>query len=160
MTVIGKLHAGAGTLTFRPAGGPPGLRQVVLDAHAPHGISATAPVIAHFVAPRPARPARPRHVKLARAAGGVRVSWRTAPGAARYVVRATLYDGREQELPVAGNLRSVLLRGVPGPDYGRILVYAVSQDRRLSVPASARLSAAKIKPKHRRHGKKRHRRKR
>jgi hypothetical protein len=162
MAVIGKLHRGIGTLTFRPAGGPPGLRQLVLDAHAANGISTKAPVIAHFLAPRPARPARPRHVRLTRSAGGVRVSWRAAPGAARYVVRATLYDGREQELPVAANRRSVLLPAVPGPDYGRILVYTVTSDRRLSAPASARLAPAKARHKrhhkhHRGHKKRRHR---
>jgi hypothetical protein len=142
--VIGKLQRGNGAITFRPAPGPAGRRNVLLVAHASNGVITSAPVLAHFKAPPLHRPASPRHVHLTRAGGGVKVTWLAAPGARRYVVRATLYDGRQQEYPLPRSRRSLRLGNVPGADYGRIFVYAVAIDGRLSAPAGARLKAEPV----------------
>jgi hypothetical protein len=142
--VIGQLHRGTGSITFRPAPGPAGRRNVLLIAHASNGVATSAPVLAHFKAPPLRRPASPRHVHLTRAGGGVRVTWSAASGARRYVVRATLYDGRRQEYPLPRSRRSLKLSNVPAADYGRIFVYAVATDGRLSAPAGARLKAEPV----------------
>src|SRR3954464_2829934 len=97
--VIGTLKGGHGVLRFTAASGPGGRRDIVA---VPHGLNAPATdkkVIAHYIAPKPARTPAPRHVALARGHNKARVAWRKSRGAARYVVRATLRDGRRQELP-------------------------------------------------------------
>jgi hypothetical protein len=144
--VIGRLHRGKGSITFKPAPGPAGRRDVLFVAHAADGVSTLAPVLARFIAPPLGRPAAPRHVHLTRVGGGVKVSWSAAPGAAHYVVRATLYDGREQEFPVPRIRHYLKLGHVPSADYGRIFVYAIASDGRLSRPAAARLKAVPRKP--------------
>jgi hypothetical protein len=145
--VIGELHPGTGSITFKPAPGPAGRRNVLVVAHATNGVSTSAPILAHFKAPPLGRPPRPRHVHLARTgSGGVDVTWSPAPGAGRYVVRATLYDGRRQEFPLPRSRRLLRLGNVPGADYGSIFVYAIASDGRVSAPAAARLKAESPKP--------------
>jgi len=70
-----------------------------------------------------------------------RVSWSRSPGAKRYVVRATLRDGRRQEIPVKSSRRFAVLRHVPGPDAGTIRVYAIGPDGLISRPGVAKLKA-------------------
>ena len=84
----------------------------------------------------------------------MRVSWSPSAGAKRYVVRATLLDGRRQEIPVEASKRFAVLQHVPGPDAGAIRVYAIGPDRLVSKPAIAKLKAVHVH-RHKRAKKKR-----
>ncbi len=150
---IGRLKGRSGVLHFTAAPGPGGRREIVA---VPHGVGAPPThhaVIAHYVAPAPAPPRPPRHVSLARGHDAERVSWTRSAGAKEYVVRATLRDGRRQEIPVKASRRFAVLPHVPGPDAGTIQVYAIGSDRLVSKPALARLKAVHVhrhkKPKKR-----------
>jgi hypothetical protein len=144
---LGQLKGGHGVLNFTAASGPGGRRDIIA---VPHGVGAPATrrtVIAHYVAPKPAPPAAPRRVQLQRGKNSIRVSWSKAAGAARYVVRATLKDGRREEVPVKAARRFVVLHNVPGPDAGSIKVYSIGHDRLISKPATAKLKAKHVKKK-------------
>jgi hypothetical protein len=141
---IGQLKGSRGVLHFTAAPGPGGRREIIA---VPHGVGAPptrSSVIAHYVAPKPAAPPAPRHVGLVRGRGAERVSWSPSPGAKRYVVRATLRDGRRQEIPVKASRRFVVLQHVPGPDAGTIRVYAIGPDQLVSKPAIAKLKAVHV----------------
>jgi hypothetical protein len=142
---IGQLKGSRGVMRFTPAPGPGGRRDIVA---VPHGVGAPATrstVIAHYVAPKPAAPAAPRHVSLARGRGTMRVSWSPSAGAKRYVVRATLRDGRRQEISVEASKGFAVLQHVPGPDAGAIRVYAIGSDQLISKPAIAKLKAVHVR---------------
>jgi hypothetical protein len=151
---LGQLKGSHGVLRFTAAPGPGGRREIIA---VPHGVGAPptrSTVIAHYSAPAPAPPRAPRHVRLTRGHNAERVSWSRSAGAKRYVVRATLRDGRRQEIPVKASRRFVVLKHVPGPDAGAIRVYAVGPDGLISKPAVAKLKAVHVH----RHKKKRRRR--
>jgi hypothetical protein len=152
---IGSLKGSHGVLRFKPAAGPGGRRDIIA---VPHGVGAPptrSTVIAHYVAPKPAAPPAPRHVRLARGRGAMRVSWSPSAGAKRYVVRATLRDGRRQEIPVKASHRFAVLQHVPGPDSGAVRVYAIGADALVSKPGIAKLKAVHVH-RHRATKKKRH----
>jgi hypothetical protein len=152
---IGSLKGSHGVLRFTPAAGPGGRRDIIA---VPHGVGAPptrSTVIAHYVAPKPAAPTAPRHVSLARGRGAMRVSWSPSAGAKRYVVRATLRDGRRQEIPVKASHRFAVLQHVPGPDAGAVRVYAIGADALVSKPGIAKLKAVHVH-RHRATKKKRH----
>jgi hypothetical protein len=141
---IGSLKGSRGVLHFTAAPGPGGRRDIVA---VPHGVGAPptrSSVIAQYVAPKPAAPPAPRHVRLTRGRGAARVSWAPSRGAKRYVLRATLRDGRRQEIPVKASRRFAVLQHVPGPDAGAIRVYAIGPDGLISKPAIAKLKAVHV----------------
>jgi hypothetical protein len=141
---IGHLKGSHGVVHFTAAPGPGGRRDIVA---VPHGVGAPptrSSVIAHYVAPPLAAPTRPRHVSLIRGRGAARVSWSRSVGAVRYVVRATLRDGRRQEIPVKASRRFAVLKHVPGPDAGTIRVYAIGPDQLIGKPAVAKVKAVHV----------------
>jgi hypothetical protein len=91
----------SGSASFRPADGPGGRRRIVALVEQ-DGLPRTRITVARFTAPRRARPAAPRGVKvappaLAAASAAKRpltITWRPAKGAVRYGVRVALPDGR------------------------------------------------------------------
>lgn len=91
---LGAAHAGRNVVRFTLAAGPGGRRKVVALIANDTGIVTTKKTIATFVAPAPARPARPK-VKLKRSGGSLRVTWTKVHGARRYAVTVSLSDGRK-----------------------------------------------------------------
>ncbi|MDQ2984971.1 MAG: hypothetical protein M3R70_13775, partial [Actinomycetota bacterium] len=73
--------------------------------------------------------------------------WTTSNGAARYVVRAILRDGRRSEWLLRGSRRSFVVPRVPGVDSGRILVAGISRNAMVGRPGTTRVVK---RPKHRR----------
>ena len=154
---IGSLKGSHGVVRFTPAPGPGGRRDIVA---APHGVGAPPThsiVIAHYIAPKPVPPAAPRRVGLVRGRNALRVSWSPSRGAKRYVVRATLRDGRRQEIPLRASRRFAVLQHVPGPDAGAVRVYAIGANTLVSKPGIAKLKAVHVH-RHRATKKKRRRR--
>jgi hypothetical protein len=91
---LGRAKAGRNKVTFTPANGPGGRRKLVALMANDTGVITTKRTIATFVAPSPAKPARPK-VKVKRSGTSLRVTWKTVRGAKRYTVAVSLSDGRK-----------------------------------------------------------------
>ncbi len=91
---LGSAHAGKNVVKFTLAAGPGGRRKVVALIANDTGIASVKKTIATFVAPSPAKPARP-HVKVKRSGTTLKVTWKTVRGAKRYAVTVSLSDGRK-----------------------------------------------------------------
>ena len=127
-----------GTVRFSPADGPRGKRRIVALVES-YGKPRANVDVASYTAPAPARPAQPRGVKLSRKGSRVTVTWRPATRAARYLVRATLSDGRRLLLFATGKKRSVRISGVPSATRGTIRVAGLRPDGSEGRAASVRL---------------------
>jgi hypothetical protein len=90
---IGKAHGTEGSLRFTPADGPGGTRRIIAMV-ASYGKPRKNLTVASYVAPPPARPATPRHLRATRGTKAMTITWSTARNAKRYEIRATLSDGR------------------------------------------------------------------
>ena len=93
--VIGRARGRRGTIGFTPGDGPAG-RRVIEAIVENDGIPRRTLTVARYVAPRPAKPARPRGIRVRRTRAGLRVSWRRVAGAAKYAVSVTTRDGRRR----------------------------------------------------------------
>ena len=91
---LGSAHAGKNVVKFTLAAGPGGKRKVVALIANDTGIATTKTTIATFVAPAPAKPAKPK-VKVKRSGTTLKVTWKTVRGAKRYTVAVSLSDGRK-----------------------------------------------------------------
>jgi hypothetical protein len=111
--VIGRATAPSGHLRFTPGPGPGGVRKVVaLISH--HGIVTKRLQLSSFVAPSPALPGTPAHVRVSRHSGHLSVSWAATHDVQRYAVTVTLSDGRRRLLTTSAKRRTVRVAGV-GP---------------------------------------------
>ena len=133
--VIGHTEATHGRLRFAPGPGPGGHRKIIATiTH--NGLQIRKLLVTSFVAPTPARPGRPSHLRVARRGGGLTVSWGTASGAARYAVVIALSDGRRVLLLT--HRHSVQVRQVGPTVSGSVRVLGLSA-------ANARGSAATLR---------------
>lgn len=99
-----------GSLRFRPAEGPPGVREViavVLQDGTPRDSFSVARFRAGTV-----RAGRPRGVRIRRTGRSARVTWRGASNASTYTVRVRISDGRSLLYRASSRRRSVTVRGV------------------------------------------------
>ena len=135
--VLGARTAARGRLRFRPTG-PHGKRTIYALVER-EGIPRAKVAVAHYVAPGPRRPGRPRRLALRRRGSRLLVSWHRVPGAARYAVAWRLRDGRRQATTT--KRPHIAIRGVPGIDAGRIRVAGVSAANLVGRAAGAKLRA-------------------
>lgn len=138
---IGTLRAGTHRLAFRPADGRAGRRQLIA-AVTSRGLPRANIVVATFTAPGPFRPARPRRVRLTRRGSALRVTWDRSAGAASYVVRAVLRDGRRKEFVTTR--RALTIPRVPGIGSGRIMVSGIAAN---SLVGRSRTATLKARPR-------------
>lgn len=126
---LGAATGAAGNLTFSPADGPGGRREVVaLVSRGDLPVSST--VVARYTAPAAARPATVRRVRATRRASAVTVRWRGAARATGYVVRVKgARSGRVAVRVVGARSRSVRVSGFSADD-GRLTVSVAGRDRR------------------------------
>ncbi len=99
-----------GSVRFRPAEGPAGLRVVTANV-LQDGLPRDAFTVTRFRA-RTVRPGRVRGVRVRRTARSARVSWRGAANAGAYNVRVRISDGRSLLLRASARRRTVTVRGV------------------------------------------------
>lgn len=102
---LGVVRRGRGVLRFASPPGPAGTRTIVATPVGEPSPANAPQTVARYRTAATWRPAAPRRATVR----GVRVSWSPVVGAARYVVRATLADGRT----VARTTRTKTLK-VPG----------------------------------------------
>lgn len=81
-----------GSVAFTPTAGPGGSRTIIAQV-AQRGLPRKTLVVAHYVAPAPARPARPR-IHVRRAGTKLVVSWPRDAVSRRFTIRTQLSDGR------------------------------------------------------------------
>jgi hypothetical protein len=131
-----------GRIKFLPAAGPAG-RRTILAVVAERGLTVTQTNVASYVAPGPAKLARPGHVQLRRKGEAMTISWREVPGASRYVVQARLRDGRSLVLTVAKSKHAVTVRTVPDFDSGKVMVAALDPANRPGAIGTVQLRSVK-----------------
>jgi hypothetical protein len=124
---IGTAKGKRGTLRFSPGDGPRGKRRIVALVEQDGGPRENVDV-ASYTAPAPARPARPGGVKAKRKGSRVTVTWRPARRSARYLVRATLNDGRKLIFFATAKKRSVRVSGLARGVRGTITVAGLKPD--------------------------------
>jgi hypothetical protein len=142
--VIGLARGSGGRIKFTPGTGAGGPRDIVAEI-VEGGMPAPPLVVAHYVAPAPARPSRPRAVRVARSGSTLTVSWSKASGAAEYEVAVLLGNGRQTiTLTRAHRIR---VAGIPADRGGSVLVYPISAALRSTNPARASFHAVKAAPR-------------
>ena len=139
---IGDARGRSGTLRFRPADGPGGTRRIVAVVEQ-GGMPRTELNVARYVAPPPRRLAAPGRLRARRSGTRLVVTWRPSTGAARYLVRVRLSDGRRLLLPATRGRRRVTVPGLTRASTARISVVAVKTDGQEGRTARAALRAAR-----------------
>jgi hypothetical protein len=116
--VIATTRKRRGKIRFHPASGPRG-RRAIAAIVTRQGVPRAQMTVAHYKAPGPLLPGRPRHVRLRRRGSKLVVRWKAAPRARRYAVAWALRDGRHQAKIVRRH--RLRIRRVPGiePDGSR-----------------------------------------
>ena len=124
---IGTAKGKRGTLRFSPGDGPKGKRRIVALVEQNGGPRENIEV-ARYTAPAPAKPARPGGVKAKRKGSRATVTWRPAARSVRYLVRATLSDGRRLIFFATAKKRTVRVSGLAKGVRGTISVAGLKPD--------------------------------
>ena len=96
--------------------------------------------VARFRPPRLVHAGRAHRLRVHRRGATVRVSWRNAHGARRYMVILRLRNGRVRSVTVRGT--HARLNGVPRTEPGQITVRALGTDGKPGRMVRARFKAA------------------
>ena len=99
------------TLRFRPAPGPAGVRKIQALV-SKNGVPIVQKDIASFHAAALTLPTRPRYLLARRVGRNLQVAFTPSRGAARYLVSATLSDGRKLAYDLKANCQAVRITGV------------------------------------------------
>ena len=135
--VIGKARGRSGRIVFTPGTGRAGRRSIIaLVSEA--GAPAHTLAVAAYIAPRPAAPRTPGHLRATRHKGSIRVSWARTPRARRYEVLVSLTD-HSQVFRVVSATHAVLTDPSPHKR-GKVFVDALTADGKRSQAASVTLT--------------------
>jgi len=145
---IGNAKGNTGVLRFTPANGPAGKREIVAQV-VQNGIPRRNIVVATYTAPGPRRPGRPRFARVARAGGGIRVTWGAAARAARYLVHLRLHDGTNHIYILSRSKRSVGIKGVTASTFGSVTVAGLTATSNRPGPAARATVKKRKRAKHR-----------
>jgi hypothetical protein len=138
--VLGTTTAAAGTLAFRPAGGPGGRRTIVAQV-VQSGAPRTTITVTTYRAPGPPRLRRPVRLRVGRDGALVVVRWRPVAGAARYATSFRV-GGIERRLVITRK-PIVRLPDLTGREASLVTVRPISGDGRFGPVARATLRARK-----------------
>lgn len=136
-SIVGPIARSTGRRTFRPASGPGGVRNIVVQVEQA-GFTRKNTVVARFVAPKPRLPGKPAGVRLRRKGTRVIATWRPTGGhPASFDVLARISDGRRVLL--RGKRPTVTIRGIAADESVRVTIRGASPTGRLGAPAVRRL---------------------
>lgn len=110
---LGSARGAAGTLSFAPADGPAGRRNIVALI-AQDGIPRPSVVLTRYQAPGPVVPGNVRRVKLKVRGSTLTVSFNAAQNALSYRIRVTSTDGKRRLLLATARHRAAKITGL-GP---------------------------------------------
>lgn len=148
--VIATVRREQGRIRFQPEYGPGGRRKIVAQI-TQRGFNVGRPVtVATYTAPGPVKLTRPQNVKVRRHGTRITISWDRVAGAARYVVRAILHDGRSLVFLRDAGAHTVTVRSVPGFDAGKVMVAALDAVNQPGPIGTVKLKALKatcLKPR-------------
>ena len=122
---LGLARAPQGSIRFTSAAGRAGRRAIVAQIER-RGMVVANRVVAHYDAAAPARPGRPRGLRVRRTKQGIVVRWGPARGAFRYAVSATQSNGTRYT--AVTRKRRVLFRDFNRLAGGTVLVRALRRD--------------------------------
>ena len=143
MAPLGSARAKRGRISFAPAGGPAGERTI--EAHvASYGLPRTVLDVARYRAPS-SKPGKPRRLRVRRRGSKALIAWSRARNAKRYIVEATMRDGRV--LAITTRRTRATIRKVPGIDGAKIRVAGLDAGNSHGKAARERL---RPKPKRKR----------
>jgi hypothetical protein len=139
---LGYAKGTKGRIRFAPASGPKGKRSIVALVES-YGTPRAQLTVASYTAPPPARPAKPKGLKVVRKGTRLTVSWKRVVGASRYRVVVKLTDGRSLLFLPSGKRTSATV-----PNVGKRLSASVSvrterADGTAGATATFRLRAAR-----------------
>ena len=138
---IGTARGAKGVLHFHPADGPAGPRAIVANV-VYRGTPRTALTVAHYLAPGPLLPARPRGLHVKRRGTRLVISWKRAARAAGYRVLVSLSDGRALMFTPKGGQRKVTVAKVARSTKGAVTIRSTRADGLASPPTRSRFKAA------------------
>ena len=94
--ILGESEGSSGKLHFKAGPGPGGRRNIIAADILPDESIGSSKVIAHYTAPKPSPAGRPGKITVKRSGTGLKVTFRKASNAVRYIVRAKVArrDGR------------------------------------------------------------------
>jgi hypothetical protein len=141
---IGTAKGTQGTLRFTPADGPGGTRKIIAQV-ASYGKPRKNLTVASYVAPPPAKPATPKHLKATRGTKAMTITWSTAKNAKRYEIRATLSDGRVLLVRQKGT--KLAIPAVAAATRATITVTGLKGDNTRGKKATLKVAAKKAKAK-------------
>ncbi len=133
---LGAAKRGSGTIRFTPGGGPGGRRLIVADIGI-DGLNFARRTVGSYVAPPPARPARPSRVRVVRRGTVVIVTFVKGANNRRHGVTLTSTDRTKRFAVVTG--RSVTFRNVHRSGRLRAIVVGIGADGRRGLPARSEL---------------------
>jgi hypothetical protein len=90
---LGYARGTHGRIRFTPVSGPKGKRSIVALVES-YGTPRAQLNVASYTAPPPARPAKPKGLRVVRSGTRLVISWKRVTGASRYRVVVKLADGR------------------------------------------------------------------
>lgn len=138
--VIGQATGKSGTLSFKPALGPAGRRQLIAQvtlAGEPDG----SIVAGSYRAPGTPRAGAARKLRLGHKHGALTVSWTPGANTGDAVVQLVLSDGRRLLVHVRRGRHTLTLPRVQGQVGAQVTVLGVGPDGALGSPATGKLNA-------------------
>ncbi|MCW2994424.1 MAG: domain containing protein [Conexibacter sp.] len=132
-----------GVITFMPTDGAGGTREIIAQV-TQNGIPRKTLVIAHYTAPPPLRPAKPK-LRIRRSGTKLVVSWPKDAQSKRFVVNASLSDGRV--LVLLPKAPKATIAGVAKTVSATVVVHGEDHNGVAGPRATARLKGVKAKAK-------------
>jgi uncharacterized delta-60 repeat protein len=140
--VLGKARGTHGVLHFSPASGVAGQREIEALITL-SGSPAAAIVVGRYQAPPPPSAGKPSHVRLARGAGGLRISWGAAAQASAYLATVSLSDGRRASFKEPAHTLRVTVPAVAASASAEVEVRALTSTGAVGPAAVARLKSTR-----------------
>ena len=137
--VIGMAHGGSGSISFRPANGPAGRRQIVAQI-TNNGLPFSNDALGSYVAPPPPRPGRAAKLRVRSSRRAFTYSFAPPANATRLLIKIVATEGRHLERTVSASTRggSVPVRGRGDGVTITVIGLAPDGSRGPAVSASAR----------------------
>jgi uncharacterized delta-60 repeat protein len=140
--VLGKASGTHGVLHFTPASGVAGEREVEALITL-SGSPAPAIIVGHYQAPAPPSAGKPSRVRLARGAGGLRITWGAAAQASAYLVTVSLSDGRRASFKEPAHTLRVTVPALAASTSAEVGVRALTSTGAVGPAAVARLKSTR-----------------